>query len=357
MSTLKKIAEMTHLSVSTVSRVLNDPDYRCSSPEKRDKIWKAAMELKYVPNKAAKNLKKGIGSKSETTYYIGVIMTRTESSQTDPFYSELLRVIETEVHRNFCILSKVWYKPGFSDKRKCERENLEQMISGMAQEVEEKLDGVIVIGKCTEKVLHSIQGKFRNVVAINRNPSDNTVDEVTCDGQKIAAIAINHLVEIGHREIGYVGECQSESRFKGYLETLRKHKIEFNPSFVYETKQTEAKGYEIMNKILEAESIPTAFFCANDITAVGMLKNLRKTENRYFRISIVASDDIEQAQFTKPMLTTVALPKYDMGRFAMVLLLDRIKKNHTGKVKIELEGRLVKRESCRNVQDLIDYYI
>lgn len=61
MATLKKIAEITGVSLSTVSRVLNNPDYRCSSPEIRDKIWEAAMELKYVPNKAAKNLKMGKG--------------------------------------------------------------------------------------------------------------------------------------------------------------------------------------------------------------------------------------------------------------------------------------------------------
>ena len=61
------------------------------------------MELKYVPNKAAKNLKKGIGNKGEKTYYIGVIVTRAETFETDPFFSELLHVIETEVHRSFCI--------------------------------------------------------------------------------------------------------------------------------------------------------------------------------------------------------------------------------------------------------------
>ena len=80
MATLKKIAEITGVSLSTVSRVLNNPDYRCSSPEIRDKIWEAAMELKYVPNKAAKNLKMGTGNQMEKAYYIGVIMTRPEAA-------------------------------------------------------------------------------------------------------------------------------------------------------------------------------------------------------------------------------------------------------------------------------------
>ena len=111
------------------------------------------------------------------------------------------------------------------------------------------------------------------------------------------------------------------------------------------------------NEILESEFIPTALYCANDITAVGVLKNLARPQNRYFHISVVASDDIDQAQFTKPMLSTVSLPKADMGRLAMFLLLDRIKGRHTDKIKIELNGKLIRRESCRNVQDMIDYYI
>ena len=362
MSSLKKIAELTGVSLSTVSRVLNDPDYRCSSPEKRDLIWKAAMELKYVPNEAAKNLKQGIGNQSEKTYYIGVIMTRAESSEADPFFLELLRVIETEVHKNFCILSKVWYQSAFSDKKRCRSENLDQIVLKMREEMDVEISGIIVIGKCVKEALLSIQKYFKNVVSINRNPLDCLVDEVicdevVCDGEKIAVEAVEYLVGLGHSDIGYVGGCQDESRFRGYLETLKKHEIEFNPSYVYETRQTEAKGYEVMERILKSESIPTALYCANDIIAVGALKNLARPQNRYFNISVIASDDIEQAQFTKPMLTTVSLPKYDMGRFAMMMLLDRIKGKHTNKVKIELNGRLVKRESCRNVQEMIDYYI
>ncbi|MCI5698802.1 MAG: LacI family transcriptional regulator [Lachnospiraceae bacterium] len=357
MSTLKKIAEITGVSLSTVSRVLNDPDYRCSSPAKRDRIWKAAMELKYVPNKAAKNLKKGIGNKGEKTYYIGVIVTRAETFETDPFFSELLHVIETEVHRSFCILSKVWYKPVLSDKKRCKRENLDKILSDMENETDVEINGVIVIGNCTGQALACIQKHFKNVVSINGNPSDFLVDEVVCDGEKVASIAVEYLLTLGHTEIGYVGECQEEARFRGYLNTLKKHGIEFNPSLVYETKQTEARDFEVMDRILGSESIPTALYCANDILAVGLLKNLARSQNRYFHISVVSSDDIEQAQFTKPMLSTVSLPKTDMGRFAMMLLLDRINGKHSDKVKIELNGKLVRRESCRNVQDLIDYYI
>ena len=102
---IKKIAEKAGVSPATVSRVLNNPNYKCSVSGLRDKIWKTAIEMNYVPNEAARNLKRGVSAKQEKTWYINILMTRTDSSQTDPFFSELLRVIESEIHDKNCILS------------------------------------------------------------------------------------------------------------------------------------------------------------------------------------------------------------------------------------------------------------
>ena len=83
---MKKIAELAGVSISTVSRVLNHPDYKCASPEIRDKIFQAARQLNYVPNEAARNLKKGTGQQ-DRIYYIGVLMTQGEKQGLDPFFS------------------------------------------------------------------------------------------------------------------------------------------------------------------------------------------------------------------------------------------------------------------------------
>ena len=98
MATLKDVAKASGLTVGTVSRVLNNPNYKCSVSGLRDKIWKTAIEMNYVPNEAARNLKKGVSAKQEKTWYINILMTRTDSSITDPFFAELLRVIESEIH-------------------------------------------------------------------------------------------------------------------------------------------------------------------------------------------------------------------------------------------------------------------
>ena len=356
---IKKIAEKAGVSPATVSRVLNNPNYKCSVSGLRDKIWKTAIEMNYEPNEAARNLKKGVSAKQEKTWYINILMTRTDSSTTDPFFAELLRVIESEIHDKNCILSKVWYMSVFSDDRKCRRENLDRLIDGMYDEVEGKRDGLIIIGRCNKEALKKLNKKYKSVVSVNRNSTNYEVDEVLCDGKKIAAAAVEYLISLGHKNIGYIGQCHSEDRYNGYLETLKKHDLYVIPEYVIETKQTEAEGYEAMEKFFQSDDMPTGIYCANDISAIGMLKCLNKFRNRYYMPSIISSDDIQEAQFTRPMLTTVSLPKEDMGKFALYLLLDRLKGGHSGIVRMELEGRLMIRNSCSSVEDSMwsDYCI
>ena len=112
----------------------------------------------------------------------------------------------------------------------------------------------------------------------------------------------------------------------------------------------EAQGYEAMEKLLALPDYPTGIYCANDITAVGVLKLLSRRKNIYMP-SVIASDDIEQAQFTTPMLTTVHLPKEDMGKFALWLLLDRINNGHRAVTRVELECKLMVRSSCTSAQE------
>lgn len=356
---IKKIAEKAGVSPATVSRVLNNPNYKCSVSGLRDKIWKTAIEMNYVPNEAARNLKKGVSAKQEKTWYINILMTRTDSSTTDPFFAELLRVIESEIHDKNCILSKVWYMSVFSDDRKCRRENLDRLIDGMYDEVDGKRDGLIIIGRCNKEALKKLNKKYKSVVSVNRNSTNYEVDEVLCDGKKIAAAAVEYLISLGHKNIGYIGQCHSEDRYNGYLETLKKHDLDVIPEYVIETKQTEAEGYEAMEKFFQSDDMPTGIYCANDISAIGMLKCLNKFRNRYYMPSIISSDDIQEAQFTRPMLTTVSLPKEDMGKFALYLLLDRLKGGHSGIVRMELEGKLMIRNSCSSVEDSMwsDYCI
>ena len=255
---IKKIAKEAGVSTATVSRVLNNPGYKCSSEELRERIWKIARELNYMPNEAARNLKKGITDTSQKVWYLDVLMTRTGNLETDPFFSELLRVIESEIHRQGCILMHIFHQPLFSNDRKCRTENIDKVIAQMEPDGDIRSDGLIIIGKCNDNVLKKLSAKYRSIVSVNRN-----------------------------------------------------------------------------------------------------LKCLNKYKNRYYVPSIISSDDIEEAQYTKPMLTTVRLPKEEMGKFALYLLIDRLGGGHKGIVRTELEGKLMIRESCTLVENAnrMEYYI
>ena len=340
---IKKIAEITGVSVATVSRVLNNPDYRTAKKEVRDKILRAAMDINYVPNDSARNLK--MNKNNKYIYYVDIVVTRMDAGGTDPFFSELTRYVESEIHQNNCILSNIWYHSVFSDEARCEKENVQALIDEMFCG-DKKPDGFIIIGKCSEKVLKLLKNQKVEIVSINRNSTNYEVDEVICDGEKIASMAVEYLISLGHRQIAYVGECGNEARYKGYRNTLEKHNIRLDNNFVIETMQSVDKGFEVIEDILKKKVIPTAIYCANDIIAVGMLKYLQIGSYYGSRPSIISSDDIEIAQFTTPMLTTVHLPKRDMAKCAIWMLLDRLNRGHEAVIHMEMCCKLMVRSSC-----------
>ncbi|MBQ5431390.1 MAG: LacI family DNA-binding transcriptional regulator [Lachnospiraceae bacterium] len=358
---LKEIAAKTGVSMATVSRVLNNPTYRCSSEELRQKIWAVAREENYIPNEAAKNLKKGIVSTSRKIYYIDLLVTRSAEGERDSFVNELMLRMESEIHRQNCILSSIYRQPIFSDDQQCMRNNVEELVEKMLVTDKKEANGLIVIGKCNVKVLETLKRVYKNVVSVNRNSTNYITDEVNCDGEKIASIAVEHLVRLGHRSIGYVGDCHNESRYEGFRNTLFKYNIQPDINYIVEAAHSEAEGFEVMECFLKRDDRdrPTAIYCANDMLAIGMLKCLNKYKKRYYTPSIIGSDDIEEAQFTQPMLTTIHIPKDEMSKFALSLLLDRIQGGHSGSVKLEVECRLVDRASCdlpENARSM-EYYI
>ncbi len=330
---LKKIAAMTGVSASTVSRVLNNTSSSCASKETQDKIWAAAREIGYCPNEAAQNLKKPQKAAGEAVRRVIIVMARVASLDDDPFFLELFRSLEIELMKRKTVISQVVYAD----------ESLSVEVSDA--------DGVIVLGRCSQTLIDHIISQNKNTVGLWRNSMNFCVDEVICDGEKAAELAMRYLLSLGHQKIAYIGDCSYESRYVGYCNTLIQNHLSMDYNLICPTDQTSIAAAEAFSKLLEKRQSGkldfTAAFCANDATAIGVL-NVLKTEKKHIRqsISVISIDDIDEAQSTTPYLTTIRIPHEEMAHMAVELLLDRIAKGHKEPVRIEFPCRLVVRESC-----------
>ncbi len=354
---LKRIAELAGTSVSTVSRVLNRPEHRCNDSQLNQRIWEIAEELQYIPNSAARELRKGTTPK-EVPYVVDILLTRFDSMDTDPFFLELFHHTEEELMGNGCLLGEVLNLP---DITRLERESSsmsnvpyrsqanvqsEKQMNTPAFIDRKKNTGLIIFGKCPTGLIGVLRKRYAYIVGIDRNPTEYEYDEVICNGAVAASMAVEYLISLGHSNIAYIGDCNYESRYIGYYQALLNHKIPLRYNNVYQTNQTEQEGFRVMQKIMQEEGKPTAIFCANDGTALGVLKALKQNRKRGYVPSVISIDNIAESQKTTPMLTTIHIPKKEMVHLAVQLLLDRKRGCHQERVRLELPCRLLERESC-----------
>ncbi len=335
---LKKIAQMTGASVSTVSRVLNDPDYQCKDQDLTRRIRQAARELSYVPDQNARQLKLGGRGKKDHTKrcVIDILLARFHSLEEDPFFAELYRYIETECYKQNCVPGQILNVPDIS------------VLSAKNGRV--RADGILVLGKCPQQAADVILRKYRGVAAVDRNPMDYRMDEITCNGAHAAVMAVEYLLELGHTGIAYVGDCTMEARYSGYYECLLNHKISMIYEYIVSTNQTREEGYHAFARLAALPKPPTAVFCANDVTALGFLQAMKDANGRrrkqVYRPAVISIDDIEEAVRVSPMLTTIRIPKGDMAHLAVLTLKDRLQGGHQACVRMELPCHLMVRESA-----------
>lgn len=337
--TLKDIAAAAGTSVSTVSRVLNQTSPTCASKELQDRIWAIAAEGGYLPDENARSLKKG-GRKKKTAenLCVSIVLARISSLEEEPFFAELFRCLESELLQERVVIKEVIFAEDSvtSDLKHC--------------------DGVIIVGRCTLTLLQRIQKQNKNIVGIWRNAQDFSVDEVICDGKKAAELAIDHLFSLGHQKIAYIGSCSNEQRYVGYCDMMFSHHIPIDYSLIKPTDHTGAKAeaafYDLMALKKSGAADFTAIFCANDMTAIRVL-SLLEENRKFFRknpVSVISIDDIEEAQNTRPYLTTVRMPKEEMAHMGVLLLLDRIRGGHKEFIRNEFPCRLARRSSTFEVQ-------
>jgi sulfate transport system ATP-binding protein/LacI family transcriptional regulator/LacI family repressor for deo operon, udp, cdd, tsx, nupC, and nupG len=159
---VKEIAKKAQTSTATVSRVLNDPEYRCRSKELQQKIWDIAQEMNYIPNEAAVALKKGGTAGKQKEYYVHVLITRSGDSETDPFFEEVLRLLTSELLKNSCVLSNVWRMPNLTNDSTAAAQQIAGDVDKVLAQSEGKRDALIFLGKSRDnvyKTMSEVQGR------------------------------------------------------------------------------------------------------------------------------------------------------------------------------------------------------
>lgn len=309
---IEDVARAANVSHSTVSRALRGSPL--ISVEVRERVQLLAREMGYIPNAIAQSLKR---QRSST---VGLIVT----SIGDPFYADVTRGIEATARAaGMSVFLSATYNDG------------EQELAIIETFHRRKVDGLIIVSSRIAQNVQHLRRLAVPAVLVNyeANPGYELLHSVQIDDFAGASLAMEHLIAIGHRRIGYLGianrPSSNERRRAGYTAALRAAGLAAGPELALLAAGAEPDaddvqaGAELLPRLLAAKA--TAAFCYNDMLAIGALMACRERGVGVpEQFSVVGFDDIAPAQYVTPALTTVAQPRRELGSRAMRMLLDLI---------------------------------
>ena len=321
---IKDIAKEANVSPSTVSRALNNHP-RISDNTKKQ-IRALAKEMEYVPSIIARDL---VGQHSAT---IGVAI----SDFLNPFYSDIVASIEdVAVANNYQVFVSSFYR---DKQRELELFNIFN---------ERRFAGIIVSGSLVDNEYLSLpHSDSMPVVLINcpHYPFSVSTDKVLG-----ARLAVEYLVELGHHRIAFIRQgFDSESgrlRLNVFRETLNGNGITVDERYIMAGDEWFTGGVRAVAQLLALAEPPTAVFCFNDMTAIGVINALQQKGYKVPQdLSVIGFDDLDIAYYYHPSLTTVRQPIYQIGRSAAKMVYSLIQNQENIQAQV-LEPELVIRES------------
>jgi DNA-binding LacI/PurR family transcriptional regulator len=335
---IKDIARLAGVSHSTVSRALRNSPLIPERTAKR--IQQIAREKGYSASAIARSLV------TRKTHAIGVVVT----SIADPFNGEVVEGIEEAANQN-----------GYSVILATSQADPEREMAVVRSFRERRVDGILVASSRVGSLYLPILGEMQiPIVLLNNQSSGAFAHAVTIDNIDGAFKATNHLIQLGHTSIAYIGDrfgLQSDvDRLKGYRKALRKAGLPFSDDLAAsgdgKTAGARTAAAKLLDPAIPAEKRPTAIFCYNDMSALGVMQaaetaGLRIPED----LSLVGFDDLFFAAQLRPPLTTVRQPKKEIGRCAMRQLLSLLRGEEEGGSTTLIKGELIVRESTSNPGD------
>lgn len=330
LSTIKEVAKLAGVSLITASRVINDqPNVR---PEMREKVLRAIKVLDYRPNAMARGLRV---SSSDLLGFV------TDNIATTPFAVDIIRGAQDIAEANGKTLLVIDTKGNTAT----EHTVFERMIGW-------QVEGVIF---ATE--YHRVVSPYPDLhtfpsVLVDCYAADRSLPSVVPDEVQGAYLATETLLQHGHRRIGFINGPSafpaSTGRLQGYKQALAAYNVRFDKRLVRSGNWWQESGYAHTLTLMELADPPTALFCGNDWMAMGAYDALKELgQSIPGDVAVVGFDNREViAAHMRPPLTTVALPYYDMGRWAVEYLITQA--SHEGlsdPIQAKLQCPLIVRES------------
>lgn len=326
-ATIRDVAERAGVSLGTVSNFLND--IKPVAPATRERIENAIETLRFVPNRALRTMRGGRANA------VGYVVSDTP----DPFFVEVARGIEDVAREQRLVL--------VSCNTQGVREYERQYITALA---EMRVAGAIVMPSFEKHDLPFKTLRASGAALVVLGEWDEDTCSISFDDDEGGRLAVEHLLELGHRELVFLGgpggEHQVEHRFRGGQSALVSAGLDRSRLRRYDARgATVADREGLVEVVLAMSPRPTAVFCATDSLALAVMNGLLR---RGFRIpqemSIIGFNDIAPAELAVVPLTTVAVPQYDIGARAARLLLAELEEGHVHE-QVVLSPQLVVRES------------
>ena len=327
--TLSEIALAAGVSVSTVSRALSNNNYPLKE-ETRQRITKLAEKMGYHPNFVARSLQ------SSRTQTVGVIVDRMSSSFTPATVQGLQDSLR---------------QAGYSISIVNSNRDQDLVIEAIQTFHSRRVDGIVILNSW----LHTFNDPIlplqdRPFVFVNRLFSDAIHNCVAPGDHYGAQLAVKHLVDLGHRQIGYINGIEdwleSQNRLAGYRDVLIEHGLPVDEALIRPGDWGVDSGYRTTQDLLALKQRPTAIFAANDIMALGAIYAIQEAGLRVpDDVALVGYDDRDFAAWIRPNLTTIRMPSYEMGQAAARLLLEQIAGEELEDTT-QIPGKLIVRQSC-----------
>lgn len=322
--TVYDIAKEANVSVATVSRVLNN-----TAPvkkETRDRITALIDKHQFQPNALARSLIR------KETGMIGFILPDI----TNPFFPEILAGFDREARKMgyTCFLCDTVS----SDEETARQYERESQYLGIL--MEKQVDGIVMIGgrldlsKPDAVLVREVEEAAKRVpvLLINGNLPGTKLHRVAADQKLGAELAVQHLIDLGHRDIAVIGGflhmSNTQQRLLGFRTAMRDNGLTIRKEWMLHGGFSVNMGYKFAEKVLNLPSRPTAIVCMNDLVAIGALKAADRAGIAVpAELSIIGYDDIPFASYSIPELTTVSLKANEIGR----LTAETLHKLITGK--------------------------